>query len=78
MIKYLCIKSFFLDNYRNPRKFEIGLIVEKEVDMTAVFSYDDKLFVMNYEDFNTNFTPLSLWRESQINSILENVMVLIV
>lgn len=72
MIKYLCIKSFFLDNYRNSRKFEIGFIVEKEVDMTAVFSHDNTLFVMRYEDFNTHFTTLSLWRENQINSILEN------
>lgn len=73
MIKYLCIKSFFLgDYYLNQSKFKVGSIVTKEVDMTAVFNYNQKLFVMDYQEFNECFIPISIWREIQINSILEN------
>ena len=70
-MKYICLKDFFLDDYFHPTRFKTGVIVEKEVDMTAVFSYKDDLLFMDYKEFCEHFMLLSAYREQRINSILE-------
>ena len=70
MITYICIKKIIVsDTKMMDITIEVGAKVLKEIDMTAVFSFNGKLLVLG-GIFDEHFTPLAEYRQQQIEEIL--------
>ena len=74
MITYICIKKIIvsrfsvIDTKMMDIPIEVGEKVLKEIDMTAVFSFNGILLVLG-NIFDEHFRPLAEYRQQQIEEI---------